>query len=434
MGFRIFIFGAVFLLPLSVFPQAMTHLWSQGFGDSSQVQHGQSVTFDASGNVVMTGDFQGTVDFGGGPLTSAGLWDIFLAKFDASGTHLWSQGFGDASGQGGVSVAYDPSGNLVMTGSFWGTVDFGGGPLTSAGQSDIFLAKFDSGGTHLWSQRFGDGSCQNGYSVALDSSGNVVMTGKFYGTVDFGGGPLTSAGDHNIFLAKFDASGTHLWSQGFGDASHQYGLSVAFDPSGNVVMTGYFSGTVDFGGGPLTSAGGDNIFLAKFDASGTHLWSQGFRNQWGYSVALDSSGNVVMTGFFVDTVDFGGGPLTSAGGQDIFLAKFDTNGTHLWSQGFGDGSDQIGQSVAFDPSGNVVMTGSFWGNVDFGGGPLTCAGWSDIFLAMFDASGTHLWSQGFGDASIQFGRSVAFDPSGNVVMTGEFQGTVDFGLPNFDGK
>jgi hypothetical protein len=192
-------------------------------------------------------------------------------------------------------------------------------------------------------------------------------------------------------------------------------------------MTGYFSGTVDFGGGPLTSAGGDNIFLAKFDASGTHLWSQGFRNQWGYSVALDSSGNVVMTGFFVDTVDFGGGPLTSAGGQDIFLAKFDTNGTHLWSQGFGDGSDQIGQSVAFDPSGNVVMTGSFWGNVDFGGGPLTCAGWSDIFLAMFDASGTHLWSQGFGDASIQFGRSVAFDPSGNVVMTGEFQGTVDFG-------
>ena len=182
--------------------------------------------------------------------------------------HLWSQGFGNGTGQEGWGVAFDPSGNVVMTGYFYGTMDFGGDTLTSVVNSDIFLAKYDANGTHLWSQQFGDADYQFGYSVAFDAVGNVVMTGNFAGTVDFGGGPLTSAGVDDIFLAKFDANGTHLWSQGFGDASNfQDGYSVAFDPSGNVVMTGQFGGTVDFGGGTLTSAGQSDIFLAKFGGS-----------------------------------------------------------------------------------------------------------------------------------------------------------------------
>jgi hypothetical protein len=146
-------------------------------------------------------------------------------------------------------------------------VDFGGGTLTSAGEQDIFLAKFDGNGTHLWSQRFGDADDQWCYSVASDPSGNVVVTGFFYGTVDFGGGLLTSAGLEDIFLAKFDANGTHLWSQRFGDAvDYQEGFSVASDPSGNVVMTGFFEGTVDFGGGTLFSLYND-IFLVKFGST-----------------------------------------------------------------------------------------------------------------------------------------------------------------------
>jgi hypothetical protein len=265
------------------------------------------------------------VDFGGGPLTSAGRGDIFLAKFDASGTHLWSQRFGDAENQLGWSVAFDPSGNVAITGNFEGTVNFGGGPLTCAGSQDIFLAKFDASGAHLWSQRFGDAEYQLGYSVAFDPSGNIAITGNFAGTVDFGGGPLTSVGFEDIFLAKFDASGTHLWSQRFGDAEYLLSFSVAFDLSGNIAITGWFEGTVDFGGGPLINTGLKDIFLAKFDASGAHLWSQKFGAagyQRGNSVAFDPSGNVAITGWFEGTVDFGGGPLTCADRMDIFLAKF----------------------------------------------------------------------------------------------------------------
>ena len=243
----------------------------------------------------------------------------------APGDHLWSKRFGDANGQFGESVTVDGSGNVFLTGAFLGSVDFGGGPLTSAGQADIFLAKFDPAGNHLWSKRFGDATDQFPRSVAVDGSGNAFLTGYFTGSVDFGGGPLTSAGLEDIFLAKFDPAGTHLWSKRFGDANSQIGQGVAVDGLGNVFLTGYFSGSVDFGGGPLTSAVGYDIFLAKFDAAGTHLWSKRFGDatgQFGLSVAVDGSGNVFLTGRFLGSADFGGGPLTSAGGYDIFLAKF----------------------------------------------------------------------------------------------------------------
>jgi hypothetical protein len=150
------------------------------------------------------GYFNGSVDFGGGPLTSVlGSFDIFLAKFDSAGNHLWSKRFGGASNEYPTAVAVDGSGNAFLTGDIFGSVDFGGGLLTSAGGQDIFLAKFDPAGNHLWSKRFGDTVGQLGKGIAVDGSGNAFLTGAFFGSVDFGGGPLTSAGLADIFLAKF---------------------------------------------------------------------------------------------------------------------------------------------------------------------------------------------------------------------------------------
>ena len=124
------------------------------------------------------------------------------------------------------------------------------------------------GDSHLWSKRFGSTSFDQGYGVAVDDSGNVVVTGSFNGTVNFGGGGLNSAGSFDIFVAKFSgADGSHLWSKRFGSTYEDEGLGVAVDGSGNVVVTGYFWGTVDFGGGELTSAGSsDDIFVVKLGA------------------------------------------------------------------------------------------------------------------------------------------------------------------------
>jgi len=228
----------------------------------------------------------------------------------------------------------DLSGNAVVTGDFEGTVGFGGAPLTSEGYSDIFVASFGPTGAHRWSKRFGDASHDHGHGVAAGGTGDVVVTGEFKGTLDLGGGPLSTTGNYyNVFVASFGPTGAHRWSKGFGGfMSGGHGYGVAVDDSGDAVVTGAFFGTVDFGGAPLKSAGEDDTFVASFDPTGTHRWSKRFGSASSehydgttfgdsYGVALDGSGNVVVTGTFQETVDFGGGPLTSASCTDIFLLR-----------------------------------------------------------------------------------------------------------------
>jgi hypothetical protein len=416
-------------LPASAFDE-FSHLWSQRFGSDTYSDYGQSVAIDGADNVVVTGSFGDTADFGGGDLVSNGYWDIFLAKYDATGTHLWSKRFGGTSDDNGYSVTADASGNVVVVGGFQETVDFGGGNRVSAGGDDIFIAKYDANGMHLWSHRFGSVEYDAALSVAVDALGDLWVTGYFCHTVDFGGGDLECAGATDIFLAKYDANGVHLWSKRFGGTEYDGALSLAVDGSENASVTGYFGGTVDFGGGDLESAGGNDIFLAKYGSGGAHLWSQRFgdgTHDNGASVTTDGSRNVLVAGRFQGTVDFGGGDLESAGETDIFLAKYDASGVHQWSRRFGSTNIDNVSSVAADESGNVTVTGDFFGTVDFGGGDLISVA-NDIFVAEYNAvSGAHFWSERFGDASSDHGKAVAVDGAGSVVVTGDFRGTVDFG-------
>lgn len=409
--------------------EELTHSWSARFGDAEE-ELVLDVAVDSYGNIVIAGSFWGTVDFGGGTLTSAGANDFFIAKFGPDGTHIWSKRFGDATLQELSYVAVDASGNVIITGNFYGSVDFGGGALTSAGSSDIYAAKFGPDGSHLWSKRFGGSGPQSGWDVSADASGNVLIAGRFYGTVDFGGGTLTSGGNDDIFVAKFDPDGTHLWSNRYGDASAQYATDMAVDGSGNVTISGYLSGSVDFGGGVLTSAGSIDIFVAKFDPSGAHMWSDRFGDsdyQLVIDIACDASGNNIITGHFEGTVNFGGGTLTSAGGTDAFVAAFDPSGTHLWSKRFGDATEQTASSVAADGSGNIILAGHFLGDIDCGGDLLTSAGSYDIFVARFGSSGAHLWSDSFGDASEESISGITANTAGAAIIIGHLYGSLDLG-------
>jgi uncharacterized protein (AIM24 family) len=257
-----------------------------------------------------------------------GYKDGFVAKLSGvDGTHVWSKRLG-STGQNDAAtgVAVDSNGNILVTGRFAGTVDFGGGALTSAGAYDVFLAKYSGSGSHVWSKRFGGTMVDTGNSVAVDGSGNAVITGNFVGTVDFGGGALSSSGGQDLFVAKFSGAGGHLWSKRFGGTSDfDSGNGVAVDATGNVLITGYFCGAVDFGGGARSSAGAWDLFVAKYSPSGTHLWSKqvgGTNIDEGNAIAVDGVGNSVITGRFFNTVDFGGGAMTSAGGADIFLVQY----------------------------------------------------------------------------------------------------------------
>ncbi|APR82529.1 Hypothetical protein A7982_07878 [Minicystis rosea] len=218
----------------------------------------------------------------------------------------------------------DVNGDIAVAGGFSGILDLGGGPLACAGGADVFVAKLDPAGIPLWAKRFGDKDDQNAYGGAIDALGRVVVGGGFSGTADFGGGVMASSGAGDAFVAMLDAAGGHLWSKRFGDASEQAAYGVRMDATGNVLLVGEISGIVDFGGGPLASAGGEDAFAVKLDASGAHLWSKrlgGVSDDQAKAVAVDAMGNVVVTGYVREDVDFGAGLLTGTSGRDVFVAK-----------------------------------------------------------------------------------------------------------------
>jgi hypothetical protein len=398
------------------------------FGDS-QSQFGRAIATDNAGNVILAGD-GGAIDFGGGNLKGPG---VFVTKLDANSTHVWSKSFADSAVVTVSAVAIDVFANVAITGSFADAIDFGGGALQSASSQDVFVAKLDANGEHLWSRRLGGPADQIASSVASDALGHVLVAGYFAGSMDAGGNALTSAGIQDAFVGKLDASsGTPLWLKrvgASGSLARAYGVAV--DGTGNVLVVGTFTGSVDFGGGVLTSNGSGDVFVVKFDANGAHQWSKRFgdaSDQQAMSIAVDSAGNALVTGAFAGSADFGCGALTSAGGKDIFLAKLDPVGACTWAKHFGDASDQQATSVAVDAAGNVVLTGGIAGQVDFGGGPLAGFGAQDIFVAKFQSDGALLWAKRFGDdQDHQIGNGVAADSALNVVVTGEFLGTVDFG-------
>lgn len=411
---------------------AQVHAWSQNFGGTGDdVAYG--VTVDAAGNVIMVGACTSITNFGGGDVFTVGnIRDIFVAKFNAGGFHLWSHVFPGGGNDEGYGVATDVSGNVFITGTFFTTADFGGGDLTSAGGGDIFVAKYGADGSFHWSKGFGASAHDAGYAVAADASGNVLVTGQFLGTVNFGGGPLVaSSTSSDIFVAKYDPTGAHVWSKRFGSTQVDEGRGIDVDASGNVVVTGSFQGFVDFGGGTLNSPSGLGIFLAKYDATGVHQWSKhfvGFGGEIGRAVAIDGSGNILVTGQYAGNVDFGGGPLNWVAATDVFIAKYDPNGVHQWSHGHGGSSHDPGYAIAVDAAGNVAIAGNFVGTANFGGDDLISdSGSNDIYFARYDASGVHQWSQRIGNSSPDFGNAIAMNAAGDVYLAGEFNGPVNFG-------
>ncbi|WP_192823092.1 SBBP repeat-containing protein [Rufibacter sp. LB8] len=392
------------------------------------------VAVDGAGNPHITGGFQGSLTLGTTTLTSSGGEDIFIAKYDVSGTVQWAQragGVGEYDAGYGIDV--DGSGNVYVIGEFQGTAAFGSSNITSeAGSSDIFVAKFNNTGTALWARRAGGASGDYGNAIAVDGTGNAYVTGEFQGNATFGSTTLTSNGEEDIFIAKYDASGTMQWARRAGNISDDSGRAIAVDGAGNVYLTGEMEGNVTFGSTTLTSIGDEDVFVVKYDAAGTVLWARkagGTDSEYGEGIAVDGSGNVYVTGEYYGAATFGSTtlPIGNAGEADMFVVKYDAAGNVLWARKAGGGKDTYGNGITLDGTGNAYVTGNFEEEATFGTTRITSGGRQDLFLAKYNASGTVQWVQNAGGGNFNYGRSIAVDGNRNSYVTGYFTGSITFG-------
>lgn len=436
--------------------QSPTLQWVKSLGGNSD-DDPSCIAVDGLGNVYTSGTFYGdTIDLDPGPgtftLGSAGDLDIFISKLDASGNFVWGKRIGGIFADYVNSFTLDISGNVYVTGSFEGVVDFNPGPgvfnLTETGpygSGDIFILKLDVSGNFVWAKKIGGSSSDMSRDIVLDPVGNVYTTGYFSNTVDFDPGAgifnLTSGGSLSIFVSKLDPSGNYVWAKNMFGTSGSIGESIAIDPTGNVCTTGSFSGIVDFDPGigtyTLASGAGMNIFVSKLDVSGNFVWAKSFYGMAGgndsRSIAIDGLGNVFTTGEFGGTVDFDPGianySLTVAGQGDIFISKLDASGNFVWAKSMGGPLIEIANSIALDASGNVYTTGEYEGTCDFdpGVGTFTMTGINyDAFISKLDAAGNFVWAENLGGTFIDEGRSITLDASGNIYTTGDYEGICDF--------
>lgn len=434
-------------------PAQAASTWAESFGGEGN-DSGIAVTVDGIGNVYVVGLFYGTATFAGTTLTSSGGAGMFLAKYNSAGVQQWVQGYsGTSGGINATGIGLDSSGNIFVAGYYTGTANFGGQSFTSAGQQDAFVAKYSSQGQHIWSESFGGigGDYFNGLSV--DSAGNVVVIGSFQGnSVSFGGSTSLSSAygtQENVVLAKYSSTGTNMWAETFFSSANDYGNGIAIDKRVNpqtgvsydsIFVTGQFYNNINFGLGKILTASPNapNIFVAKFAASGSNIWSyqsSGINGENATAVTVDGNGDAIVGGIFAHQTNLGGGTITGTGiSDDMFLAKYSgLNGSFVWASDLTGDSYGWVNSISTDDQNNIVLTGWYYGTLHLGGQSMTCVLASDdVFVAKYTAGGigipgSFVWGSSFGGPSTDEGNSVVIDPTGHPIITGAFGGTAVFG-------
>jgi hypothetical protein len=332
------------------------------------------VTVDSTGNIYMTGLFEGALDFGTNGVSSSNALDMCTVKFDSQGNAVWAtQGIGAPPGAtaSGNGIATDTNANCFVVGGYHSLIGFGTNTLTGGG---TFVVKYDTDGNVLWAFPIPSWGAA-GYGVAVDNLGNCYVTGA--GT------------------AKLSSDGIEQWE------IQTPGLGIAVDGMGNCYIAD----------APAASSGN----LTKCTSEGSNMWTVATVDM-AYAVAADSSGNSYVTG-----------PGTSP----FYLAKYDTNGTNLWVQPASGSVQGYGRSVAVDGAGNVLVCGSFTGTANFGGAnTLVCSGGADIFVAKYDPSGNLIWAKQAGGSA---GQDIAFGiaaGAGEVGVTGQFTSSATFDALN----
>ncbi len=450
----ILILAFTFFLNNNASAQTQTYQWSAAFGSTAN-DIGYAVVTDASGNSYSTGFFSGTMDAdpsaGVTLLASNGQEDVFITCYDEFGSFLWAKSFGGSGGDIGYSIGIDGTGNVIVCGVVEDTVDFdpGSGTATviSQGSTDLFLAKYDSQGNYIWAFSLGAPSDFNdAKDLCIDANENIYITGSFRSTLDFDPGSgiynISSAGQYDSYFAKYTSAGAFVSAFAFGGSGTDRGLSAELDNTGFIIVSGYFSFTADLDAGidsfNVTSVGGFDLFVVKYDTAGVFQWGFGtgdVSDDEAKCVDVDNSNNIYVAGYFFGNVDFEPGSgqtniLSSPTANSSFIVKYTSSGVLDYVKGINGAFDNTAYAINADDY-FLKVAGSARGTTDFDPGSavdtLTPVNARDIYAVRLDAS------SGFYDGTVLIGGTgqddcygLAWTSSGHLVLCGLFGGTADF--------
>lgn len=434
------------LLLVAGMVNAQTLEWASSIG-SNYTDRALCVIIDNQGNKYIGGQFNDTVDFdlGAGSAIAIskpdaiGRGSAYVLKLDANDNFVKVLTFGNPASPNYVGVSAmgkDASGNLFLSGYYSNTTDFNPDTavtnnLTATASNNIFLVKLDANESFLWAKQWKNnyaegefnGTKEEGVAMAIDADGNVLLTSRFKGTVDFD--PDTSS--YNItsngqqgYVMKLDNNGKFLWTKILvADTSAGtlvYPRSISADASGNLYISGDFIGTIDFN---PDSTASNNLtssfqsgFLLKLAPNGSYQWAKKMGNldsspissfNFANAVTVDGASNIVLAGSFMGSVSMGSTTLVSNGYSDIFIAKLDASGNYLWAKSIGNTWDSDKATrMTVDAANNIYVAGIFRGNLDFNPGAnsnlISSNGGEDAFLLKLNTNGGFEWAKTFGGA------------------------------------
>ncbi|MBI3072234.1 MAG: SBBP repeat-containing protein, partial [Deltaproteobacteria bacterium] len=389
-------------------------------GSSWTVQFGTTVAdsvagvgVDTSGNIFAYGQTDGTLDG-----TNAGGTDIFIRKYKPDGGFTWGVQRGTSANDtaAAYSAAVDPTGHVMVAGHTTGILVSG----EDAGK--VFLLKYDSSGTMVWERQFrGTGTAAESDAprgVTVDSVGDIYIAGFSAGGID---GVASAGGNNDPMLVKYSSAGARQWTRLIGTSgSNEYAYSVAVASNGDPVITGFTTGNLVGG----AYAGQADIFVARFDSSGTEKW----RRQYGtttydYGVGIAIAG--VAGDIYVSGMTLGGlNGQTNLGGWDAVLLRLDSDGGHVWTRQYGSSANDYGGSVVTNAVDSIFVGGRTDGNLDAGG----VGGGTDVYVARFDTDGGIVWIRQSGTSLNEDGPGIALDPFGFLYVGGNTYGGLDGNL------
>lgn len=448
----------LFFIICYAFPQSPQLGWSRAFG-GSEVDFARAVEVDTSGNIYMAGFFEGSVDFdpsaGANILSAApGERDVFIQKLTPSGDLLWVKQISAGSRIDTVIdkiIQVDLAGNVYLSASFRGMVDFDPGPgnfilnSTTVFDYDFFLLKLDSSGNFLWATQTGAQQNEIFSTIALDDSSNIIRMGYFYGTIDFDPGPgdfsITASSGGDIFFQKLDSAANFLWAKSLGNSEQNYIGALRTDARGNIIASGSFKNSMDFDPGVGTFMLNAlnlsyDIFTLKLSPEGNLLWAsqiQSENSEFHSNLEVNTQGEIYCTASFSGSLDLDPGPavygLTSSNNGlnfDGFLQKLDSLGNFIWGKQFsgtaGNFSSFYPQFIRFDADEYIYLNGYVWGEVDFDPGPgMSIAGGPNDkanFLLKLTDNADLIWSRTFGKDIPELVKDLVIDKEEAIYLAG----------------